>query len=47
VRYLAPMERADAEAQRADVAAAARMAIEQENNVLRQRLRDLGIDPDS
>jgi Uma2 family endonuclease len=46
-RYLAPMERADAEAQRADVAMAARMAIEQENNALRQRLRDLGIDPDS
>jgi Uma2 family endonuclease len=46
-RYLAPVERADAEAQRADVAMAARMAIEQENNALRQRLRDLGLDPDS
>jgi Uma2 family endonuclease len=54
VRYLTPTERAEAESQRAeaeskraDMATAAQQAAEQENNVLRQRLRALGVDPDS
>jgi Uma2 family endonuclease len=40
-------ERAKAESKRADMATAAQEATEQKNNVLRQRLRELGIDPDS
>jgi Uma2 family endonuclease len=61
VRYPTPMERAEAEAnranieaaartaaeQRADIEAAARTKAQQENEALRQRLRELGIDPDS
>jgi hypothetical protein len=43
----AASERAKAESQRADIATAAQVATEQKNNVLRQRLRELGIDPDS
>jgi hypothetical protein len=43
----AASEQAQAESQRADLAIAAQMAAEQENMVLRQRLRDLGIDPDA
>jgi Putative restriction endonuclease len=39
--------RAKAEAERADLAMAAQQAAEQKNNALRQRLIDLGIDPDS
>jgi Uma2 family endonuclease len=35
------------ESQRASIEAAARIAAQQENDALRQRLRDLGIDPDS
>jgi Uma2 family endonuclease len=40
-------ERAKAESKRADIATAAQVATEQKNNALRQRLRELGIDPDS
>jgi hypothetical protein len=40
VRYLTPIERAEMEKN-------ARMAIEQQNAALRQRLSELGIDPDS
>jgi hypothetical protein len=40
-------ERAEAEAERADLAVAAQQAAEQKSNALRQRLIDLGIDPDS
>jgi Putative restriction endonuclease len=40
VRYLTPTERLAAERQRAEIA-------EQDNKTLRQRLRELGIDPDS
>jgi Uma2 family endonuclease len=54
VKYPTPTERAEAEAavakaesQRADIAVAAQAAAEQKNNALRQRLRELGIDPDS
>jgi Uma2 family endonuclease len=54
VRYPTPTERAEAEAtlakaasERADIATAAQVATEQKNNALRQRLRELGIDPDS
>jgi Uma2 family endonuclease len=43
----AASERAKAESQRADTATAAQVATEQKNNALRQRLRELGIDPDS
>jgi Uma2 family endonuclease len=39
--------RANAESERADIATAAQVATEQKNNALRQRLRELGIDPDS
>jgi hypothetical protein len=39
--------RAKAESERADIATAAQVATEQKNNALRQRLRELGIDPDS
>ena len=46
-RAKAESQRAEAESQRADIATAARQAAEKENNVLRQRLRALGIDPDS
>jgi Uma2 family endonuclease len=35
------------EAKRADAELAARVAVQQENNILRERLRVLGIDPDS
>jgi Uma2 family endonuclease len=45
-RHLRPKERADNEANRANIEATARTAAEQENDVLRQRLRELGIDPD-
>ena len=54
VRYPTPIERAQAESQRAQVesqrakdAIAAQTAAERENMMLRQRLRDLGIDPDA
>jgi Uma2 family endonuclease len=54
VRYLTPMEksameakRADAEYQRAEIELAAKVAAQQEVNLLRERLRALGIDPDS
>jgi hypothetical protein len=47
-------ERADAEARkaaeetkRADAELATRVAVQQENNILRERLRALGIDPDA
>ncbi|MCY7366601.1 MAG: Uma2 family endonuclease [Chamaesiphon sp.] len=40
-------ERAQAESERANLAIAAQTAVERENIVLRQRLRDLGIDPDA
>jgi Uma2 family endonuclease len=40
-------ERAKAESKRADIATAAQVATQQKNNALRQRLRELGIDPDS
>jgi Putative restriction endonuclease len=53
LRYPTPIERAkaaskqaQAASQRADTAIAAQTAAEQENIALRQRLRDLGIDPD-
>jgi hypothetical protein len=53
VRYLTATERANAmeakrkesEARRAD--AEHKIAVQQENNILRERLRALGIDPDS
>jgi hypothetical protein len=38
--------RADAEYQRAEIELAAKVAAQQENNILRERLRALGIDPD-
>jgi Fe2+ transport system protein FeoA len=54
VRYLTPIERAERERtarmeaeQQADLERVARMAIEQQNEVLRQRLSELGIDPNS
>jgi Putative restriction endonuclease len=43
----AASERAYAESQRATLAIAAQTAAEQENMALRQRLRDLGINPDA
>ena len=46
VRYPTPTERAEAESKRADAVMAEKTAIEQENNALRQRLRELGVDPD-
>jgi Uma2 family endonuclease len=46
-RYPTPTERAEAASQRADIAAAAQTAAERENIILRQRLRELGIDPDA
>ena len=45
-RAEAASKQADAASQRANLAIAAQTAIEQENIALRQRLRDLGIDPD-
>jgi Putative restriction endonuclease len=54
VRYLTPIERAERERttrieaeQQADLERVARMAIEQQNAALRQRLSELGIDPNS
>jgi Uma2 family endonuclease len=47
VRYLTPTEKSVMEAKRADAELAARVAVQQENNILRERLRALGIDPDS
>jgi hypothetical protein len=54
VRYPTPVERAEAEYQRAETVSqqvenemAARIAAEQENHALRERLRALGIDPDA
>ena len=47
LRYPTPTERAEAASQRASLAIAAQTAAEQENIALRQRLRDLGIDPDA
>jgi Putative restriction endonuclease len=54
VRYLTPIERAEMERtarmaaeQQADLERVARMAIEQQNAALRQRLSELGIDPNS
>jgi Uma2 family endonuclease len=46
-RAEAESQRAKDATQRADLAIAAQTAIEQENMALRQRLRDLGIDPDA
>jgi Putative restriction endonuclease len=46
-RAQAESQRAEAESKRADIATAAQQAAEQENNVLRQRLLALGVDPDS
>jgi hypothetical protein len=43
----AEAKKAAEEAKRADAELAARVAVEQENNILRERLRALGIDPDS
>jgi Uma2 family endonuclease len=43
----AASERAKAESKRADIATDAQVATEQKNNALRQRLHELGIDPDS
>ncbi len=45
-RAEAASKQAEAASQRANLAIAAQTAIEQENIALRQRLRDLGIDPD-
>ncbi len=54
IRYLTPTERADSESlrskaadERAELAIATQQATEQKNNALRQRLIDLGVDPDS
>jgi Uma2 family endonuclease len=54
LRYPTPTERAEAESQRAEaesqranLAIAAQTAAERENIALRQRLRDLGLDPDA
>ncbi len=46
-RAEAEFQRAEAESQRANLAMAAQTAVEQENIALRQRLRNLGIDPDA
>ncbi len=46
-RAKAEAQRADVEARRADGVAAEKAVIEQENNALRKRLSELGIDPDS
>ncbi len=47
VRYPTPMERAAAEATARTAAEQRANAAQQENDALRQRLRDLGIDPDA
>jgi hypothetical protein len=55
VRYLTPTERANAmeaqrkesEARRAEIELAGRIAAQQEIDILRERLRALGVDPDS
>ena len=47
VRYLTPTEKSVMEAKRADAELAARVAVQQENNILRECLRALGIDPDA
>ena len=46
-RAEAQSQRAEAESKRANLAIAAQTAVERENIALRQRLRDLGIDPDA
>jgi Uma2 family endonuclease len=46
-RAEAESQRAEAESQRADLAISAQTAAERENIALRQRLRDLGLDPDA
>ncbi len=46
-RAEAASKQAEAASKRADMAIAAQTAIERENIALRQRLRDLGIDPDA
>ncbi len=43
----AEARKAAEEAERADAELAARVAVQQENNILRERLRSLGVDPDS
>jgi Uma2 family endonuclease len=43
----AEARKAEEEAKRADAELATRVAVQQENNILRERLRALGIDPDS
>ncbi len=47
VRYPTSIERAEIESQRAEIEKAARTKVEQKNDALRQRLSELGIDPDS
>jgi Uma2 family endonuclease len=47
VRYPTPTEKSVMEAKRADAELAIRVAVQQENIILRERLRALGIDPDS
>jgi hypothetical protein len=55
IRYLTATERANAmeakrkesEARRADAELAAKVALQQENNILREHLRAFGIDPDA
>jgi hypothetical protein len=47
VRYPTPTEKSAMEAKRADAELAARVVVQQENNFLRNRLKELGIDPDS
>jgi hypothetical protein len=47
VRYLTPTERLAAERQRAEAEKQRAELVEQDNKNLRQRLRELGIDPDS
>jgi membrane protein involved in colicin uptake len=46
-RANAEARKAAEEAKRADAELVARVAVQQENNILRERLRALGIDPDS
>jgi Putative restriction endonuclease len=47
VRYLTPIERTAAERQRAEAERQRAKVVEQDNENLRQRLRELGVDPDS
>jgi hypothetical protein len=47
VRYLTPTEKAEAETQRAETEVAARRVAEQKANLLMERLREMGIDPDT